>query len=273
MTTKLTVRTLTLPDGTSVPVALAGDPAGPPILLLHGYTDSWRSYEEILEGLPAGHFAVAPTYRGHGDADRPASGYTVDGLVADVVAVLDQLGIDRAFVVGHSLGATVALRLAVDHPERVTGVVLEAAFAGFAANPGVQELAAVVAELVDPVDPELAEEFQAGTIHQPIAPERFATFVAETRKVSAHVWRGVMEGLLNDDVLWGVETIAVPTTLLWGAHDAYVARADQDVIAGLVPGARIEVYEDAGHALHWEQPTRFVADIERLARGVSCLAS
>ena len=110
------------------------------MLLLHGYTDSWRSFELILPHLPSSVRAIAPSQRGHGDADRPASGYGAADLAADAVALMDALGLDRAVVAGHSMGSLVAQRVALDHPGRVRGLVLLGAFATLRGNPAVREL-------------------------------------------------------------------------------------------------------------------------------------
>src|SRR5688572_7520658 len=96
-------KTIALPGGITLHYVERGDPAGVPVLLLHGYTDSWRSFEPVLPFLPPGVRAFALTQRGHGDSDRPATGYHPDDFVSDVEAFLDALGIESAVVVGHSM--------------------------------------------------------------------------------------------------------------------------------------------------------------------------
>ena len=70
-----TTKSIALSTGVTLPYVEQGDPAGVPVLLLHGYTDSWRSFEDTLAHLPDSIHAIALTQRGHGDADRPATGY------------------------------------------------------------------------------------------------------------------------------------------------------------------------------------------------------
>src|SRR6476619_4909047 len=107
-----------------LPVTEQGDADGAPLVLLHGYSDSGRSFEPVLAELPASIRALAVTLRGHGDAPKPDGGYDVAQLAADVVPVLDRAGIERAVVAGHSMGSVVAARVAIDAPERVAGLVL-----------------------------------------------------------------------------------------------------------------------------------------------------
>ncbi len=70
------------------------------------------------------------TQRGHGDAPKPESGYLIEDLAGDVIDLLDELEIERAIVLGHSMGSWVTQRVAIDHPERVIGVVLAGSFGG-----------------------------------------------------------------------------------------------------------------------------------------------
>src|SRR5690242_19231314 len=100
----MSVQALSLRGGLRLPCAQFGDAGGMPVLLLHGYTDSWRSFELVLPHLLCGIRAVVPTQRGHGDAGRPECAYTPADFAADASAVLDALGIERAVVVGHSMG-------------------------------------------------------------------------------------------------------------------------------------------------------------------------
>ena len=117
-----------------------GDPSGVPVVLLHGITDSWRSYGPVLPYLPDWIHAFAISQRGHGDSGRPDDGYRPADYAADVAAFLDAKGIDRALVVGHSMGGIVAQRFALDYPERVLGLVLECTFAKLAGHPDVDEM-------------------------------------------------------------------------------------------------------------------------------------
>jgi pimeloyl-ACP methyl ester carboxylesterase len=86
--------------------------------------DSWRSYEPVLARLPDDVRVLAPSLRGHGDADRPDSGYTPAAFASDLLAMLDDAGVDRAVIVGHSSGAQVAQLFAVTYPHRTLGLVL-----------------------------------------------------------------------------------------------------------------------------------------------------
>lgn len=264
---------LPLPKGITLHVAEHGDPAGTPVLFLHGVTDSWRSFEPVLPHLPESLRAIAPSQRGHGDSDRPATGYRTRDFAADAAALLDAVGCERAVVVGHSMGAANALRFALDHADRTLGLVLVGAFATFRGNAVVTEYwDGTVRHLTDPIDPSVAREFQESTLARPIASALLDTFVGESLKVPARVWRDAFAGLLEDDFADGIGAITAPTLIVWGDRDAFCPRADQFALRAAIPAADLAVYEGAGHALHWEEPARFAADLARFVEHLAVTA-
>src|SRR5687767_7666544 len=145
-----TIRSVALPTGVTLPFVEQGDPAGVPVVLLHGGTDSWRSFQPVLPYLPSSIRAFALSRRGHGDASRPAAGYHPRDFAADVAAFLDSQGLESAVIAGHSMGSTIALRFALDYPERTRGLVPMGALVRYAANPVIAEFwETVVADLDD----------------------------------------------------------------------------------------------------------------------------
>jgi pimeloyl-ACP methyl ester carboxylesterase len=258
----------TLTNPIALPYVEQGDPDGVPVLMLHGWSDSWRSYEPVLPHLPHELRAVAVTQRGHGDAERPAEGYTPSDFATDAVALLDTLEIERAVVVGHSMGAWVAERVAIDHPDRVRGLVLAGAIGPIDTNPVAAEILGEASAFSDPVDPGWVRGFQVSTTERPLDPAQLDVFVAESLKLPARVWRDVAAGFPRGDLYAELATIDVPTTVIWGDRDAVGPREEQLRIAAAIPGASLIVYEGTGHALHWEQPERFAADVATFAAEV-----
>lgn len=259
-----------LPDGPDLPYAECGDSAGLPVVFLHGYTDSWRSFEPVLPHLPASIRAVAPTQRGHGDAGRPDQGYRLQDFAGDLAEFLHAVGVGRAVIVGHSMGSAVAQRFALDHPDRVAGLVLAGSFATARGNASVEELwADTVAGLSDPVDPRFARAFQAATLARPVPEALLDMVVAESLKVPARVWRAALAGLLEADHSTELRRIDRPALVLWGDRDGFFPRADQNALLEALPRAQLLVYEGAGHGLHWEEPERFARNVAAFAETVS----
>lgn len=261
-----------LSTGVRLSYAEQGDPTGMPVVLLHGITDSWRSFEPVLAHLPASLRVLSVTQRGHGDSDHPGS-YRTRDFAADAAAFIEALKLGPALVVGHSMGSVNAMRLAIDRPELVRGLVAAGAFAAFRTNEGVVEFHRTVIEpLRDPIDPAFAAEWQQSTMAQPVPAAFFDTVVSETLKVPSDVWRAGFAGLLEDDFSAELHRITAPTLVVWGDRDAFSPREDQSHLLETIRGSRLVIYAGAGHALHWEEPERFARDVADFATQIGATA-
>ena len=239
-----------------------GDPRGTPMLLLHGYSDSHRSFEPLLNRLPPSIRAIAVSQRGHGDSAKPANGYRLCDLAGDVTAMLDHLEISRAVVLGHSMGSLVAGRFALDNPDRVLGLVLIGAFRTLRGNVALEELwREVIADLSDPVQPIFVRGFQESTLATPVPLPFLNTVIAESLKLPAHVWREVGRGLMADDFSAELRRIVAPTLIIWGDQDGFSDRHEQVALEVSIRSARSIIFAGYGHAPHWEAPDRAASDI------------
>lgn len=258
-----------LPSGLVLSYAEQGPASGSAVVLLHGPTDSWRSYEPVLRRLPPWLHVVAVSQRGHGDSDKPDGAFDVRVLAADVVELMGALGLDRGVLVGHSASCLVARRVAIDHPARVAGLFLEASPFSLAADPALVDfVGSVVAGLEDPISPEFVRSFVTATSSDALAPSLVDTLVDEARKVPARVWRDVFGGLLAYDDTTELARVRAPTMLVWGDGDALVSRAAQVELTERIPDARLLVYSGAGHTPRWEQPWRFAEDMAAFVASV-----
>lgn len=241
----------------------------PAVAFLPGPTDSWRSYEAILDQLPSSVRAIAVSPRGHGDSDKPPTGYRVRNFAADVPPLLDALGIGRTVLAGHSGSCLVVRRVALDHPERVAGLVLEASPATLAGNAALTAFVeSVVSRLADPIEEAFARSFVAGTSSAHLAPELVGQLARDVMKVPVRVWKEMFAGLLAYDDLAEIEHISVPTLLLWGDADGLVDRDAQTTLAERIARAELIVYHGVGHTPRWEDPSRFAADIAKFTERV-----
>ena len=249
-----------------LPYVEQGDVTGVPVVMLHGVTDSWRSFEHVLPHLPADIRAISVTQRGHGDAPKPESGYLVEDMAGDVIDLLDELEIERAIVLGHSMGSWVTQRVAIDHPERVLGIVLAGSFSARPGDyPDMRALAHEMGSLREITD-KVARDFQESTVARPLPAGQMDTFVAESLKLPVHVWNQAFLGFLDIDNAEGLAQVAAPALLIWGERDAFIPRETQDELLETLPDARLEVYEATGHAVHWDQPLRFARDVAAFSR-------
>ena len=140
--------------------------------------------------------------------------------------------------------------------------MLAASFASYRSNPIAREFwDSAVSHLTDPIDPAFVREFQESTLAQPIPAAFLETVIKESLKVPARVWQEAFEGFLADDVAPDLARIKTPTLIVWGELDNFCRKVDQDALLEAIPHARFLVYEKTGHALHWERPERFAADL------------
>ena len=262
-------------DGLRWSVRVAG--SGPALLLLHGFTGSGRSWDDGLAAaaIGAGFSTIAPDLPGHGgtawragDPDAPAdsSRATVERSADDLPVLLRALGHDRAHLVGYSMGARVALRLAISHPTCVACLVLEAPSAGIVDAAGRAARRAAdhalartlerdgIGPFIDAWErtPVLAGEARLGAGARAALREIRITHDPAGLAASLRAaGRGAMEPLYGR-----LREIAAPTLVIVGADDP--ARDRAEAVAAGIPGARLALIDGAGHAPHLEAPAAFI---------------
>lgn len=259
----------TVPLGeVSLEVAEAGDAAGRPVLLVHGFTADAGEVADVLDPLAErGWHAVAPDLRGHGRSDHPtdADAYSFEILAADVLALADVLGWDRFALVGHSMGGAVAQLIALDRPERLSGLVLASTFHG--PVPGVTmelvELGSWVvrqsgmAGLADALAARRADNPESAAAFERLQEARPGHAEQQRRRLestSPDMWLALSPRFVTqEDRLERLRGVHVPTAVIVGALDETML-ADCRRIAAAIPGASLTVLPDAGHLPQYEQP-------------------
>lgn len=250
-----------LGNGLQLPYVERGDGSGVPVVLLHGYAESWRSFELLLPDLPRTIRALALSQRGHGGPATLASEYSLEALAADVGAFMDAVGLDAAVIVGSSSGGYTAQRFAADHPERAIGLVLIGSPRTLHDVSAIDAFGARLAAFHDPIDPTFVREFVASTLSRPVPEAFLETMIGESLEVPLRVWRATLEALTEATPPTETSRIAAPTLILWGDRDEFVSRNDAEALAKAIPESELRVYEGIGHAVLWEEPDRVAADI------------
>ncbi|MGO4105296.1 alpha/beta fold hydrolase [Leifsonia sp. YAF41] len=248
-----------LATGVTLPYLAQGDANGTPLVLLHAWGESLGSFDRLTPLLRAGIRVFAPDQRGHGEADKPATGYALAQFTADVVAFLDELGLTRAVLLGSSSGGYVAQQVAIDHPERVAGLILVGSPRTLKGRPA---FAAEVEKLTDPIDLGWVRATLGWFPLVGDVPEWFVDDrVVDGVRMPARVWIEALRGLYSAEPPTEIGTITAPTLILWAAADGLLSEVDERALAAAIPASRLIVYENTGHLVLWERPDRVAADV------------
>lgn len=255
-------KSITLPTGVTLEYVEMGSHEKTPVILLHGFTDSWRSFEYVIPQFSENHHVFALTQRGHGNSSKPQKGYQLQNFSDDVAAFIKTLKLGKCIIIGHSLGGFIAQQFAISYPASTAALILISTGPSFADNPGVPEFIAEVNKLTDPVMYEFASAFQRSTIYQPVDSARIEIFIQESLRVPAGIWKAIGAEILTVNLEPHLAGISAPTLVIWGNQDIFCLRSDQDVLSAKIPNAQLKVYENIGHAVHWENGENMVNDIE-----------
>jgi pimeloyl-ACP methyl ester carboxylesterase len=214
------VRTVALSTGISVPCFVQGnldqtvDDGGAPLLLLHAWGESWRSFDRLIASLPPSQVLVAPDLRGHGDADKAETGYSLVEVAEDIVALLEALAIPRVTILGSSSGGYVAQQLAVEYPGLVAELILVGAPLSMQGRPSFAD---EVDSLTDPISRDWVRESMSWyRLLHAVPTSYIAERVQEGLDMPAAIWRSSLRGFYEAIPPTEAGRISVPTLLLWG---------------------------------------------------------
>jgi pimeloyl-ACP methyl ester carboxylesterase len=261
----------------------AGD--APPLLLIHGLGDEADTWRHVLLPLAARRRVIALDLPGFGRSDRPRRAYTLAFFAQTVARLLGALGIERATLVGSSMGAATAQRLALAHPELVERLVLIGGCVPAARSlppaamwlfltPGLGE--AIYTSLRRSADGGYAtlEPYYHSLAN---LSDEDRAFLAERVRarvesdgqrrafLSALRWLSVERALRAEQLRALVVHQATPTLLVWGENDSIVPVAAAHAMAALLPSAQVELIGACGHLPQQERPSELIALIERSA--------
>jgi pimeloyl-ACP methyl ester carboxylesterase len=249
---------------------------GPAVLLIHGIGDRSDTWRDVIADLAADHTVIAPDLLGHGRSDKPRADYSVAGFANGMRDLLEVLSIDRATVIGHSLGGGIAMQLAYQYPERVERLVLVSpGGVGHHVHPVLRLVSGALAELALPLlrwpgarglghclfdalvrlDTDLGvDAAELRRLFDALPDAASARAFSRTLR-SAVDWQGQAMTMLDRCYL----ASDVPTLLMWGTRDGVLPYAHAALAQRAMPSCRLEVFDGAGHFPHRHQPARFLS--------------
>jgi 3-oxoadipate enol-lactonase len=233
---------------------------GAPLVLVHGLGYARWGWEPVADLLAERYDVILLDNRGIGQSDAPPGPYTVSELADDVARVLDEAGVERAHVLGTSLGGMVAQELALDRHERVDRLVLVCTTPGGAnAAPMPAVTTALMAE-APTLEPLVALRRFVENALAPGARDGLVERILEHRIRTAQppaAWLAQAAAGQGFDAWDRLPELAASTLVLHGTEDVVVDPGNARLLASRIPDARLEWFEGCGHLLFWEQPERF----------------
>jgi pimeloyl-ACP methyl ester carboxylesterase len=264
--------------GVRMRVVEAGEGNGPAVVLVHAFWMSHLSFDDIIDPLAQRFHVIAPDMPGFGESEKPSPARYAYGIESAAEAVADLIaafGVGRAHVIGHSMGAAIALTLAAGHPELVQRLVLEDALCYpvplklKARLPLVPILGGILFKQL--YGRAMFRAYMRDDVFRPsstLPMERidrhYDLFNTPSGRESAHA---VMRAILDTRaVVARVTRVTAPTLVVWGGEDKQYPVANAHRLAREIPGAKLEIM-DAGHSPHEERPAEFVALVTQFLEG------
>jgi len=235
---------------------------GEPIVLLHGWGVSSQSLAGVASSLAAGFRVISVDLPGFGWSRAPADAWGTAQYADQVRRLLDELGLSRVALLGHSFGGRVSIVLAAQHPARVSRLILVAS-AGVRPRPRLTVRAKVAATklvrrvLTLPGSGRLGERIL----------RRWEDRVGSRDYRAAGAMRPTLVRVVNEDLVPMFSMIQAPTLLLWGDQDLEVGRPAIEMMAGRIRGAHLVVLPGAGHFPFQDAPEEFQRHLTEFLRG------
>ncbi|HTV95444.1 MAG TPA: alpha/beta hydrolase [Steroidobacteraceae bacterium] len=261
---------VSLGNGVALAYIDMGPRSAPPVVLIHGYTDSARDWAPIAPLLTRFRLIIVDL-RGHGASSKPDCCYTRFDFADDIKLLLDRLHIERADIIGHSLGSIAAQTFAELWPQSTRRLVLISSTGTSFGIPdaGMQSAhlrlpswLASVEELKDPIDPDGAFMRNWWQVSLSVNPQFFSSRQRrDAAAIPARIWRAIADQcLIGVDLRWMLPRIQARTLLIWGARDALMSASGRDALRTGIARAEVRIFPALGHDLFWQDP-RAVATV------------
>jgi pimeloyl-ACP methyl ester carboxylesterase len=249
---------------------------GPALLLLHGIGNNCLTWSGVIDRLAETNTVIAPDLLGHGNSDKPRGDYSIAAYANGMRDLLSVLDIEQATVVGHSLGGGIALQFAYQFPERCQRLALVGSgglgpelSAGLRAAtlPGAELVLTALAGVSAPLRLGLQVLERAGRITgwrrvgdlAEAGDALLALKDVEARRAFLRTLRGVVDA--HGQAVTALDRLyladSIPMLVVWGSRDPIVPALHAETVRTLVPSARVEVFDGAGHWPHLDEPDRF----------------
>lgn len=264
-------KNVALPNGETLAYVSIGNPAGMPVVLIHGYTDSARDWVPLVPYLSTQFHLILVDIRGHGGSSKPECCYTRLDFAYDIKLLLDALRLQQVDIVGHSLGSIIAQTFAEYWPERTRRAVLISstggARAGAPAHKPAYDYALQIRQLKEPIDPDSPFMVQWWSSPTPVDPDFIRREREDAAAIPLRVWLAVLDqGLVDGDLQRTLGRLKAPTLLIWGSADPIMEEEVRQTLREGLPSAQVKIFQGLGHNPLWEDPQRCADTINAFLR-------
>jgi pimeloyl-ACP methyl ester carboxylesterase len=239
---------------------------GTPLVFLHPWTTNGGIWYYQAFPFAKTNQVVVVDHRGHGRSDKPQSGYSIQEHATDVRAVLDAVGIQKAVLVGNSIGGMIAMQFALDNPDRVKGLLILSSGTGLGENMPKEAAAAFKSNFEATFGALLEGAISAKSKRErPEILEVMTGHATVATNFPKHVFDSSMadpNGVFGWNIKNRLSAIKAPTLVVAGEEDQATTVEANKVLADNIPGAKLAVIKDVGHFCQLEKPLEFSAMLQ-----------
>ncbi len=247
-------------DGAALGYEISGPTGGIPLVLVHGWQTDGSTWAPLRSLLELKHRVVVPDLRGSGASNRAPGPYKVEHFASDLTDLIAHLDLDPAIVIGHSMGAAVALRFAIDRPEALEGLVLVAPVPA-SGLPLAENVRAFLRST--PGNPELGGVWLGRLLGSGIEPHLFKLVRDAAATVSREAGVEMFDDWTRLDFADEAATIETPTLAIAGGSDRpQTPDFVRETVVEPIEGSRLEVFAGAGHFLQIDATERLAHTID-----------
>ena len=254
-----------LATGITLSYVEMGTPDGNPLILQHGMTDNTRAWSLVAPYFAeAGYNVYMLDLRGHGYSDKPETGmYTILDYANDIASFMDAKGIEKADLVGHSLGSMTMQAFMMNYPEKCDHVVMVAStpVTKDALGTDMYDYALTLGPDDHPDDQFMSDWY---TNPNPVDEDFLQRELKESQQLNSNAWRCICAGAAAIDLtsFYGyIDSYDIPMLIMHGSLDGFFNDESQEVLCDYLPSAEYKVYENVGHNVQWEIPELFTNDV------------
>jgi pimeloyl-ACP methyl ester carboxylesterase len=257
-------------NGVNIHYEISGK--GPALVLLHGWTENHKFWKLQIPEFSKNYKVIAIDLRGHGESDKPKTGYSIQTFADDLYHMLSELEIDKVVIAGHSMGGMTALVFCLTYPEKVKALILVNT-----TSAGIHDTAPIsLSETLEMIRmsgfENVVEQFFAPTFFAPRTSEDLINWAkSEVLKTPQYAVEGALKAIMEHNVTEKLSKITVPTLIIHSTHDLAIGVQMAKILHEKIPISNLQIIDGAGHHTMLEKPDEFKHAVSDFLRKIQSL--